>query len=71
MPVCGMRYAVCGNESQEAKSEVLSISAICSRACHSRSSDVEYSVRGSTCRKKVNATNKDNEANLQHDNDKL
>ena len=27
-------------ESQEAKSEVLSISAICPRACHSRSSDV-------------------------------
>ena len=27
-------------ESQEAKSEVLSISAICPRACHSRSSHV-------------------------------
>ena len=31
-------------QSQESKSEVLSISAICSRACHSRSSDVLFFV---------------------------
>ena len=38
-----MRTFFDSTESQEAKSEVLSISAICPRACHRRSSDVSNS----------------------------